>query len=46
VQLLGFLQWLRRRYPPGHMPHGVSDNYSPHLKENVNMRRQLDGPRN
>ena len=35
VEFLGFLKWLRYRYPSGQVLHVVLDNYSPHLKEEV-----------
>lgn len=35
VEFLGFLKWLRYRYPSGQRLHVVLDNYSPHLKEEV-----------
>lgn len=35
VEFLGFLKWLRRRYPGAQVLHIVLDNYSPHLKAEV-----------
>jgi transposase len=35
AEFLGFLKWLRYRYPSGQVLHVVLDNYSPHLKEEV-----------
>jgi transposase len=35
VQFLGFLKWLRRRYPASQTLHVVLDNYGPHLKAEV-----------
>jgi transposase len=35
VEFLGFLKWLRRRYPAGQTLHLVMDNYGPHKKVEV-----------
>jgi len=35
VEFLGFLKWLRRRYPRRERLHIVMDNYGPHLKTEV-----------
>ena len=37
AEFLGFLKWLRYRYPSGQVLHVVLDNYSPHLKEEVGL---------
>lgn len=35
VEFLSFLKWVRRRYPRHQVLHIVMDNYSPHLKKEV-----------
>lgn len=35
VEFLGFLKWVRRRYPSTQVLHMVLDNYGPHLKAQV-----------
>jgi transposase len=35
AEFLGFLKWLRYRYPSGQRLHVVLDNYSPHVKSEV-----------
>ena len=35
TDFLGFLKWVRRRYPRGETLHIVLDNYKPHLKAEV-----------
>jgi transposase len=35
VEFLGFLKWVRRRYPSTQVLHMVLDNYGPHLKAEV-----------
>ena len=35
AEFLGFLKWLRWRYPGGQVLHVVLDNYGPHLKAEV-----------
>jgi transposase len=37
VEFLGFLRWLRGRYPAWERLHVVLDNYGPHVKEEVRL---------